>query len=123
MKSLNHLTKLLTVFIAVLLSSLSTASATSLSSGAYDYTVGSSVSSFDPQAKLHRSTVTPRGQKQFSKNNNGELRSKSDVMREVKKRYNAEILRISLSKNGRTYVVRMLMPNGKVRSVQVNALR
>ena len=49
------------------------------------------------------------------------VRSKSDVMREVKQRYNAKVLKISLNEKSGTYNVRVLMPNGKVRSLQVNA--
>jgi uncharacterized membrane protein YkoI len=59
----------------------------------------------------------------ISQNRSGNIRSRSEVIREVKNRYDAEVLRISLSKNGRHYNVRVLMPNGKVKNIQVNAER
>ena len=49
------------------------------------------------------------------------VRSRSDVMREVKERYNAKVLKISLNEKSGVYNVRVLMPNGKVRSLQVIA--
>ena len=55
----------------------------------------------------------------YAQNNN--FRSRSDVMNEVKQRYNAKVLKISLNEQAGVYNVRLLMPNGKVRSVQVNA--
>ena len=55
----------------------------------------------------------------YAQNNN--VRSRSDVMNEVKQRYNAKVLKISLNEQACVYSVRLLMPNGKVRSVQVNA--
>jgi len=48
-------------------------------------------------------------------------RSRSDVMNEVKQRYNAKVLKISFNEKTGVYNVRMLMPSGKVRSVKVNA--
>jgi len=49
------------------------------------------------------------------------FRSRSDVMHEVKQRYNAKVLKISLNEKAGVYYVRVLMPNGKVRSLKVNA--
>ncbi len=49
------------------------------------------------------------------------VRSRSEVMNEVKQRYNAKVLKISLNEKAGVYYVRMLMPSGKVRSIQVNA--
>ena len=46
-------------------------------------------------------------------------RSRSDVMSEVKRRYNAKVLKISYNEKAGVYNVRMLMPSGKVRSIQV----
>ena len=48
-------------------------------------------------------------------------RSRSSVMEEVKRRYNAKVLKISLNEKAGVYNVRVLMPSGKVRSLQVNA--
>lgn len=64
------------------------------------------------------------------RDNNGErhedqdnYRSKSDVMREVKRRYDARVLKITLNKKRHAYRVRLLMPNGKVRNISVSAHR
>lgn len=50
-----------------------------------------------------------------------EYRSRSAVISEVKQRFNAKVLKISLNEKEGVYNVRVLMPNGKVRSLQVNA--
>lgn len=60
---------------------------------------------------------------QLSQNGRGNLRSRSDVIQEVKQRYNAEILKISLDDRKQVYRVRVLMPNGKVRNLQISARR
>jgi len=52
---------------------------------------------------------------------NNKVRSRSEVMNEVKQRYNAKVLKISLNEQAGVYNVRVLMPNGKVRSIQVSA--
>lgn len=57
----------------------------------------------------------------LSQSNN--VRSRSDVMREVKQRYNAEVLRIELDEKRMVYRVRVLMPNGKVKNITVSARR
>jgi len=49
------------------------------------------------------------------------LRSRNEVVNEVKQRYGARVLKISLNKKAGVYYVRLLMPNGKVRNIQVNA--
>lgn len=54
---------------------------------------------------------------------NEKFRSRSEVMKEVKRRYDARVLKISLNRQKAVYNVRMLMPNGKVRSIQVSARR
>lgn len=52
------------------------------------------------------------------------LRSRREVIQEVKQRHRgAEILKIALNRSGTSYNVRVLMPNGAVRSLQVSALR
>lgn len=50
-------------------------------------------------------------------------RSQSEVVRQVKRQYNAEVLKISMNQNGSAYRVRILMPNGRVREVTVSAYR
>lgn len=54
---------------------------------------------------------------------NKNFRSRSEVVQEVKRRYNARVLKISLNQNRSVYSVRILMPNGKVRNLKVSALR
>jgi hypothetical protein len=44
-------------------------------------------------------------------------------MQEVKRRYDAKVLKITLNKQRQIYNVRVLMPNGKVRNIQVSAER
>ena len=51
------------------------------------------------------------------------IRSRGDVIREVKRKYDAEILRIKLNEKRMVYRVRVLMPNGKITNVTVNARR
>lgn len=53
----------------------------------------------------------------------GNVRSESDIIREVKQRYNAEVLRISYNAKAKAYKVRVLMPNGKVRNLTISARR
>ncbi len=50
-------------------------------------------------------------------------RSQSEVVRQVKRQYNAEVLKISMNQSGSAYRVRILMPNGRVREVSVSAYR
>jgi uncharacterized membrane protein YkoI len=59
----------------------------------------------------------------YVQNGADNLRSRSDVMQEVKRRYNAEILKISLDERQQVYRVRVLMPNGKVRNLTISARR
>lgn len=53
----------------------------------------------------------------------GDVRSRSEIIREVKDRYDAEILRIEYDDKRKVYKVRVLMPNGKVRDLTINASR
>jgi len=59
----------------------------------------------------------------LSQNDGANLRSRSDVIQEVKRQYNAEVLKISLNERKQVYRVRVLMPNGKVRNLRINARR
>ncbi len=52
-----------------------------------------------------------------------QLRSRSEVVRQVKRDYNAEVLKISLNSSGSAYRVRILMPNGRVKEITVSARR
>ena len=49
------------------------------------------------------------------------FRSKSQVMSEVKGRYGGQVLKISLNEKSASYSVRILLPSGKVKNVQVSA--
>jgi len=60
---------------------------------------------------------------QNQRNSDYRLRSKSEVVREVKQRYNAEVLKISLNQQRATYQVRILLPNGRVKQISVSARR
>ena len=57
------------------------------------------------------------------KDDNRNFRSKTEVMKEVKDRYKAKVLRISLNEKRGVYNVRILLPSGKVRSLQLSARR
>ena len=61
------------------------------------------------------------GGTQYSQKDN--LRSRDDVIREVKRRHNCEILKVSLDERKQQYKVRVLMPNGKVRNLKISARR
>lgn len=64
------------------------------------------------------------GTLEYAQNGADNLRSRSDVMQEVKRRYkNAEVLRIFLDERQQVYRVRVLMPNGKVRNLTISARR
>lgn len=52
-----------------------------------------------------------------------DYRSKAEVMRDVKRRYDARVLKITLNRQRDIYRVRVLMPNGKVRNITVSALK
>jgi hypothetical protein len=67
-----------------------------------------------------RAGVLPWASSTFAKN---DLRSRSDVMNEVKKRYDAKVLKISLNSHTGIYNVRILLPNGKVRNIQISRKR
>ena len=59
-----------------------------------------------------------------SRNSSGSraaFRSKSEVMAEVKRRYGGQVLRISLNEQSASYSVRVLLPTGKVKNLQVSA--
>lgn len=56
-----------------------------------------------------------------SQRNSSSLRSKSEVMQEVKSRYNGQVVKISLNDRTQMYSVRVLLPNGKVKNLSVSA--
>lgn len=49
--------------------------------------------------------------------------SKSEVVRQVKREYDAQVLKVTLNEQRGVYDVRVLMPNGKVRNLTVSAKR
>lgn len=83
------------------------------------------VKAFSDSEQSYRSPLLPLRYAQ-SRNSNGSntaLRSKSEVMEEVKRRYGGQVLRISLNQQSASYSVRVLLPDGKVRNLQVSARR
>ena len=81
-------------------------------------------SALNQQSEALRSIYVKQfGALKYSQNENANLRSRSDVMQEVKRRYNAEVLKITLDQRQQIYRVRVLMPNGKVRNLQISARR
>ena len=105
---------LLLTILAIFVSSIGTAYA-------YDdsrsYSKHSSAKHSNKYTKSNKA-LYKSNRNRYAQNN---IRSKSDVMREVKQRYNAKVLKISLNDKSGIYYVRVLMPNGKVRSLQVSA--
>jgi len=51
------------------------------------------------------------------------LRTKSEVMQEVKKQYNGMVLKMSLNQSAEMYSVRVLLPSGKIKNISVSAVR
>jgi hypothetical protein len=92
-----------------------------VASGAYAFENG------NPQRQAFEALDWPNmnqfGVLQYTQKSSDNLRSRSDVIQEVKRRYNAEVLKISLDENKQVYRVRVLMPNGKVRNLQISAQR
>ncbi|MFT4630507.1 MAG: putative membrane protein YkoI [Arenicella sp.] len=74
-------------------------------------------SAFEPNLE---SVIRPL---RWVKNDNRKFRSKAEVMSEVKNRYKAKVLRISLNEKSGVYNVRILLPSGKVKNVQLSARR
>ena len=56
-----------------------------------------------------------------SNNSSAALKSHEDIMREVKQRYDAKVIKIKLSSDQRHYRVRILQANGKVQTVKITA--
>jgi len=61
--------------------------------------------------------------RRYSQNTQAQLRSRSEVVSEVKQRYKAKVLKVALNKQKTKYNVRVLMPSGKVRNLEINARR
>lgn len=86
---------------------------------------------FTTQAQNESSSMThtirrvpaPGFSDRWMANDSSNLRSKSEVVREVKRRYDATVLKISLNRAKSVYRVRILLPSGKVRNITVNAKR
>jgi len=60
---------------------------------------------------------------QYAQSRPKKLKPRSVVMQEVKRRYDAEVLKITLDEAREVYKVRILMPNGKVCSIRISAKR
>jgi len=82
-----------------------------------------SFSNSNRQYNRKRKTNTALKSMRWARNSQGTLLSKSDVIRAVKKRYNARVLKINLKKSHSIYSVRILMPSGKIKNIQINARR
>jgi uncharacterized membrane protein YkoI len=74
-------------------------------------------SAFEPSLE---SVIRPL---RWVKNDDRNFRSKAEVMSEVKNRYKAKVLRISLNEKSGVYNVRILLLSGKVKNVQLSAAR
>lgn len=118
--------KALFVISLMLIATLPFGSATALSSNdqASANTLHSSYSLYkslvNSRPDDYKSVITPL---RHAQNNASQYRSKSEVVSQVKQSYNAKVLKISLNKKRAVYKVRVLMPNGKVKNVQINARR
>ncbi|MFT6409055.1 MAG: putative membrane protein YkoI [Arenicella sp.] len=89
--------------------------------GAYAFDYGSALE--QSSGASYSLNVSQFSDLEYSQNDSANLRSRSEVVQEVKRRYNAEVLKISLDKSQQVYRVRVLMPGGKVRNLQVSARR
>lgn len=67
-----------------------------------------------------RAVITALRWAQREQNN---FRSKADVIKEVKSRYQAKVLKVTLNERRATYTVRVLLPNGKIKTLRISALR
>lgn len=112
MKKLRTISKTITMLLALQFAGLSVVSANEFGN---DFYKGGHAKSQN-QSELNWLNT-------FSQKSSASLRSRSEVMSEVKRRKpNARILKISLSQNGRTYKVKII-DAGVVEIVRVNALR
>ena len=97
----------------------------SFSSAAFAHTRDQQTAELQPswqqQTYELRSVIRPIQSAQANQRNN--FRTRSEVVREVKRRFNARVLKISLNRKRAVYNVRILLPNGKVRNLQVSARR
>ena len=92
----------------------------------FEYQFGLDRNSFSHSSRQYNrkmNTNTASNSMRWARNSQGLLLSKSDVIRAVKKRYNARVLKINLKKSHSIYSVRILMPSGKIKNIQINARR
>jgi len=92
---------------------------------------------FQFEAELNRNSFSNSGKPQnrrlkatsalksvrWAQNSQKRFLSKSEVVRAVKKRYNARVLKITLNEPRAVYRVRVLMPSGKIKNININARR
>ena len=86
------------------------------------------VNLFEPSATLPigqqiRSAPNLVQKSNWAKNDKANFRSKSDVVQALKRQHNAKVLKITLNEQRAVYRVRLLMPSGKIRDIQVSARR
>ena len=118
---LDQLLKKLLITCVVISSSVSASSVIALSpADSNSQRSASNQSHLPPLQTELRSVPKPLRWVQSGQN---KFRSKGDVVQEVKRRYDARVLKISLNERREVYNVRILLPGGKVRNIQVSALR
>lgn len=98
-----------------------------LSSTAFGHTV-STVSDRSPKmitsvikVYVKEQASTPEGRRQLAYSPDAGVRSKSEVVEQVKNQYDAQVLKIKLNSSKTKYQVRILLPDGKVRNITVSA--
>lgn len=113
--------KLLIMLIVLPCAGLGVVNANEFASNFHGPSTG--VTKLTSQNSINQYDARLSGTDALCKDGNSDVISQSKVIRQVKNDYNAEVLRISLSKDRRHYNVRVLMPNGKVKNIKVNAQR
>ena len=76
-----------------------------------------------PNVQQIRSTPNLVERLNWVKNDEQAFRSKSEVVQAMKRRHNAKVLKITLNEQRAVYRVRLLMPSGKIKDIQVSARR
>lgn len=83
-------------------------------------TVGSKDHFYRSRDDSYDSVLQPLRHAQSNRSSKN-LRSKSEVMQEVKQRYNGKVVKISLNERTYMYNVRVLLPSGKVKNLSISA--
>ena len=75
------------------------------------------------QTQRPKLAIEYQSNKVYAQNSSRQFRSEGEVVREVKRNYQAKVLKIRLNEKRGVYLVRVLLPSGKVKSITVNARR